>query len=158
MRALALIVVVLAGCDLQPPPKKQQPTAQRPGQTGPNAGSGSGKTIVVTPKSADKPPAPPPGAGTGSAAAPAAPQGPMSCLDIGTRFADIYVKTSKDASEKATLEQERTTLVKSVSERCNQGNWNDDIRGCFAKAADRDELTKCTNMVRVKNDGNPATP
>jgi hypothetical protein len=141
-----LIVFVLAGCDLQPPPKKQAPTAQRPGQAGSgSAGSGSAKVIVVKPEPTptgvpsdkiEKPPAPPPGAGTGSGSA-VAPTGAMACGDIGVLFADIYVKTSKDASEKATLEQERSTLAKSTT---------------------REELAACTKLVRTAPSPNPATP
>ncbi|MBX3162248.1 MAG: hypothetical protein KF773_40160 [Deltaproteobacteria bacterium] len=149
-----LFAVVLVGCDLQPPPKKQPPTAQRAGQNPAQPGSGSGGTaqVVVTPtnpvpptnKPADKPPAPPPAA--------------MSCLDIGSHFANIYERTSEEPTEKASLEQQRTTLVKSLADACTKGNWSDDVRTCIAKATTRAALTQCTSMVRVKNDGDPATP
>jgi hypothetical protein len=165
--AFATTVLAMSGCDLQPPPKKQPPTAQRPTTTPPpNAGSGSAqKPVIITPANEPKkipdarPPGPPPGAGTGSAGSAEAPKGAaMTCLEIGTHFADIYVRTAKDAAEKATLEQERSLLVRSVSERCTQATWSDEVRTCFGKAANRDDITKCTTLVRPRPGANPATP
>jgi hypothetical protein len=162
VRALAVVFVLLAGCDLQPPPKKQAPTAQRPGTVTPPAAGGGSAAVKPSPAQPPKPPPTPPtpgsadagsSSGSGSAAAESAP----SCLEVGTAFAELWVRTSKDPSDKAANELDRTKLVKKITDGCTTAAWSEEVRTCYMKATDRTQADACGKLVRpAKARDNPA--
>lgn len=138
---LAVLALALCACELEPPPhQKPAPAPSAPTQVAP------------APRPIENAPGARPAAPTteGSAApAPvmAKPDITESCLRVGVHFADVWVKTAKDAQERATLEQERALMVRRTSEACTKQAWKDDAQACFEKAATRADLLLCQKMV-----------
>jgi hypothetical protein len=64
-------------------------------------------------------------------------------MQVGMHFADVWINQAKDAQEKATLEQERTKLVRRTALACTIDNWPEEARGCIASATTREAIQVC---------------
>ncbi|HUJ63806.1 MAG TPA: hypothetical protein VLX92_35140 [Kofleriaceae bacterium] len=132
MKRIGLVLVVIAGCELQPPPKQQPAPAAKAAE----AGSGS---AAPAPKISNVPPE-------------GVPEGvPVvddACIAAGTKVADVLVNDAKDAQQKATLEEERTQIVRRTELACTQQKWSDEVKGCMAAATTVADLQVCEKKIQ----------
>ncbi|NVB83741.1 MAG: hypothetical protein HOV81_35530 [Kofleriaceae bacterium] len=145
MRALALLVL-LAACDIQPPPKKQPPPAS--------------PTAPESPKFVA--PAPPP----------MLPEQPKTettaeCIDVGKHVAAVFVSSVTDPAQKSVFEQERTKIVKATAEACTTQAWSAEARACYMGAGAPADIKACEakfpppapkNVPTTKSNIPPGTP
>lgn len=123
MRALP-ILLALAACDIQPPPKKQAPP------------------VPASPTEPEQPkfvaPAPPP----------SLPEQPKidtttECIEVGKHVAEVFVSSVTDPAQKSVFEQERTKIVKATAEACTTQAWSADARGCYLGAKAPADIKAC---------------
>jgi hypothetical protein len=126
MRKLSgfLPIVLLAACELQPPPPRQ----------------------ATPPAPAAAPVEAPSPRPTG---APAAAPGvaPMEiskqCMDIGVHVAGVIVASATDPAQRGVLEQERTRIVRATAEACTTQRWSEDAAKCFLATRNQAEIKDC---------------
>lgn len=140
MRFLVIVPLLLGACDLKPPPKKQAPAAEpaAPPQPGPAAA----------------PATPPPTAAQGSGAPGAptpAPQPEVSqpCLDVSAHIASVMIAETTDPSQRASLEQEKTKIIRRSAEACTRDAWPDAARACFQQATTVPALQECGKQLKA---------
>jgi hypothetical protein len=135
---MVLCALCCAACELEPPPK-QKPPAPAPAPAAP------------TPAPAPAPapaPTPPPDAAPQSVTLGAPGDINDACMLVGQHFAEVWIGEAKDAQEKATLEHERTLLVRRTGLACTQGNWTDEARACMTAAKTRDAIQTCQKKIK----------
>jgi hypothetical protein len=133
------ILLVLAACDLQPPPKREQPVA-------PGDASAAADAVTAVP------PGPPPDlvdAGVAKLPPDAMVDPTQECLDIGVHLAQLEIDHMKDPVGKAQLEQERASTVRKVSQACSSRQWNVEVRACYLKAKTRPETAPCARLLNA---------
>lgn len=123
MRALPLLLL-LAACDIQPPPKKQPAPAP------------------ASPTEPEQPrfvaPAPPP-----SLPEQAKIDTTAECIETGKHVADVFVASVTDPAQKSVFEQERTKIVKATAEACTTQAWSAEARGCYLAAGTPADIKAC---------------
>lgn len=138
MRA-AVVLAVLAACDLQPPPKKA-PARLAPGDA----------TVVAVVTDAPAPAidaaAAIVDAGPGRPAPDAMIEVTEDCVQVGVEFARVYIATAVDMAERSAAERDQTRMVRKMAELCTIQNWNADKRTCWLKATTRDAHKRCAEM------------
>lgn len=113
---LSLCALLLASCDLQPPPKAkaQAPSAVADVATPPKQPGNVGKPVTAA-----------------------------ECLAVGEHFAQVLIDTATDPAERAILEQEKTRNVRRQGETCETNQWDEATRTCFLRATTRPALQAC---------------
>jgi hypothetical protein len=119
MRALPLLVL-LAACDLQPPPK-QQPAP-------PASATESPKLVAPAP--------------------PSLPEQPKTettndCIEVGKHVAAVFVASVTDPAQRSVVEQERTKIVKATAEACTKQAWSAEARGCYLASGSPADIKAC---------------
>ncbi len=145
MRALlasCLLLSALGACELEPPPKKAPAAAPAMPQPVPEPAA-----IAPPPATPPAPTAPPPGpptvpegAGRGSAALPPVSQ---PCLDVSGHIADTLIAEAADPAQKATMEQEKTKIIRRSAEACTRDAWKPTVMKCFLDAKTTAEMQTC---------------
>ncbi len=140
LSALFAATSLFTACEHEPAPKKAPPaaaptppSAQDPGANG------------ATPPT--NPPAPPPPATSPAAVADAGvdalPPVSQDCVDVSAHIADVLISEAKDPTQKATLEQEKTKIIRRSAEACTRDSWKSEVRACFLKATTADQMQTC---------------
>jgi hypothetical protein len=114
VRLLAALVL-LAACDLQPPPK------HKPAPTQPGSAAGAPTPTPALPPDAAAP-------------APDAFDVTQKCLDVSAHIANVMIEEAKDPSAKAALEQDKTRIIRRAAEGCTRDAWPEAAHTCFMKA------------------------
>ena len=129
MRA-ALMMLLVAACELEPPPK-QAPAPPPP------------------------PPAPvqPTGSGSGGSAAPAPMAVSDACLEAGAHFAEALIKNANDDTQKHLYEQLRTQTVRRTAEACTSQHWSDAAVHCYTEAITADQINACQKLLPAPEPG-----
>ncbi len=158
---LALVTVlvgVVAGCDLRPPPKGGPGSG---GMVDPSTeGSAAGSAVPsmqVTPVGAPVgttdggiavvPVVP---AVTLDAAVPVVDAAPVvlpvsaECSAVCTKIAGVMIDQTTDPMQKAALEQDRLKLVRRMAEACTRDQWTDAQMKCFMSAKTPEALQACS--------------
>lgn len=125
MRALPVLLLLLAACDIQPAPKRQPPPAPTPAPQQPEP-----PKFVA--------PSPPP----------SLPEQPKiettrECIEVGKYVAEVFVASVTDPAQKSVFEQERTKIVKATAEACTTQAWSADARGCYLAAKEPADIKAC---------------
>ena len=123
---LVVTAVLLAACELVPPPKPQ-PSSQTAAVPGP--------TVPVAPPNPADPAAPSPVI--------APPPVNAACSAIAVHVAATLIANATDPAARASLEQERTRIVRRTAEACTNDKWSEASISCFAKATTVDEMQIC---------------
>jgi len=118
---LVIAMACAAACDLEPAPKKRAEQA---------AASTSTSTSTSTT------PTPSQATGSGSDVSDA-------CMAVGVHFADVWINEAQNAQDRATLEQERTLMVRRTALACTKAGWTEDARACVVNAKTRAEVSAC---------------
>jgi hypothetical protein len=140
---LSLLVVASCGlvaCEHEPPPKKApaaQPTP--PPADDPTHAAAPPATPPSAPPTA--PPAAPPTAV--DAGVDALPPVSQDCVDISAHIATVLIAEAKDPSQKATLEQEKTKIIRRSAEACTRDGWKPATLACFTKATTTEQMQVC---------------
>jgi hypothetical protein len=138
MRALCL--VLLAACELQPPPPKQQAAPQQQAAPTPQA-------PAQQPAQPAEPPAPEAGSAAGSAAGSgsAAPKIEISepCLAVGAKVVSVFIDSVADPAQKSVLEQSRATMTRKVGEACTTQGWSEEAQKCYLGTKTPAEIKAC---------------
>jgi hypothetical protein len=137
----ALVLILLAACELQPPPKKQaEPPPPPPAAQ------------VEAPKPVEPPPAPPaPAAGSGSAEK---VEITAPCLQVAAKLAQLFIDVQTDPGAKSNAEQARADMTRKMGEACTVQGWTDEARGCFLAAKTEPDIRVCEKKFPG---GKPAT-
>jgi hypothetical protein len=149
--------MLLTACDLQPPKQRAAgsgSTATADARVS-NAGSNDTATMAATPlPTPDQPPA---DAGVVSADASVARVEPtQECLDVAVHVANIQIAEA-DASLRASLEQDRTQLVRRIATAC-AATWDEEVRACLLKGEKRKDHEPCAALLRQKNRDRSSQP
>jgi hypothetical protein len=135
----ALVLILLAACELQPPPKKQaEPPPPPPAAQ------------VEAPKPVEPPPAPP-AAGSGSAEK---VEITAPCLQVAAKLAQLFIDVQTDPGAKSNAEQARADMTRKMGEACTVQGWTDEARGCFLAAKTEPDIRVCEKKFPG---GKPAT-
>jgi hypothetical protein len=127
----ALVLVVLAACELQPPPPAPPPAPPaQAGRPSPIVVADAAEVAVVAAVDAG---APPPDAMPVTAA----------CVVTGAHIADILIASASDPSLKASYEQARDRIVRTTAEACTSQLWTADAQRCFALSKLKADLEAC---------------
>jgi hypothetical protein len=124
MRKL-LCVALLAACELQPAPK-QQPAPPAPTPPEP-----------VPAKPVEPPPPPVVDAG------PPRIEITADCMQVGSKIAQVFIESAKDAGQKAIFEQERANMTRKTGEACTTQGWNEAARKCYLATRTPAEIKTC---------------
>jgi hypothetical protein len=143
-----MFAVLLAACEHEPPPKaKGAPaagSAQAQNQAPPDqpppgppqqvadAGAGSGQPAVATDAAIDAP-------------APVS----QDCVDIAAHIADAMIAETKDAQQKAFIEQEKTKIIRRTAEACTRDSWKPDVLDCFRKSTTTEQMQVCAKGLQA---------
>jgi hypothetical protein len=140
-RALWVVLVACAACDLQPQgraaPAKAAPTVAVPVAAAPPIAI---REPVITTL----------GAGSGSASAPASSQ---ACIEIAVHVADLAIAAEADAVERGRLIAQRTSLIHDNAVNCTHEAWSDGKRACYTAATTFAGTVPCEAI-----DAKPAAP
>jgi hypothetical protein len=143
------LLLVVAACDLQPPKKKAAPPPPPPPKVMVDAG-------VAPVVSADAgAPADAPSVADGATVTVTADgdiEPTQECLDVAVHVADTLIAVEKDASKKASLEQDKANMVKVMSRRCTKGSWPELSRKCLLAAKTQLQIEQCARTVPQPND------
>jgi hypothetical protein len=122
MRAAPILMILaLAGCELEPPPK------QAPAPVPPQP--------VVAPAAS--------GSGSGSALAPVTDP----CLEAAAHFAEALIKNANDEPQKHLYEQLRTQTVRRTAEACTSQRWSDAAIHCYSEAVTTEQINACQKLL-----------
>jgi len=147
VRRSLVVVMLLAACELKPPPPKAQPGA--PTEAAAPAAKAPTPPPAPTPMPAPTPaptPTPAPALDDGPDHRPPPPP-PVSeaCGTLAVHIADVLVQTS-EPTQRAFLMQERARLVQQAGASCQRGNWSAEKVKCFAATHTQAELDTCNKM------------
>ncbi|HEU0031531.1 MAG TPA: hypothetical protein VFQ53_12920 [Kofleriaceae bacterium] len=160
MRFVACCLFLLA-CDLQPPPKKQAPPPPPTTEPATAPGDAAGSAAVI----ADAGPepaivgdaAPTPVLGDAGSAAPPPPPADAGlamskeCEQVAIHVADVAIASTKDPTQKAQYEQDRTKLVRTVGEVCTVAKWSEQARKCLLDAKTDQDIMACRQLIQPGN-------
>jgi hypothetical protein len=138
----ALVLVMLAACELQPPPKQQ---AEPPPPAPP--------VEAVKPVEAP-PPAPPPAADAGAGSA-ATIEITAPCMEVAAKLAQVFIDSQKDPGAKSNAEQARADMTRKMGEACTVQPWSEPQRKCYLAARSEPEIRACEKKFRAPQ---PAAP
>ncbi|MBL0214486.1 MAG: hypothetical protein IPQ07_11420 [Myxococcales bacterium] len=139
LSALFAATSLFTACEHEPAPKKAPPaTAPTPAAA---QDPGAGATPPTNPPP-NQPPAPPPTAVT-DAGVDALPPVSQDCVDVSAHIADVLISEAKDPTQKATLEQEKTKIIRRSAEACTRDSWKAEVRACFLKSTTADQMQTC---------------
>ncbi|HEY5935577.1 MAG TPA: hypothetical protein VIU61_13095 [Kofleriaceae bacterium] len=134
-----VVLVLLASCDLQPPPKKEPPRlAPADAAIVAIVRDASMPVIDAAPVIVD--------AGAGRPTPDAMIVVTEDCVQVGVEFARVYIATAVDMAERSAAERDQTRMVRKMAELCTIQTWNADKRTCWLKATTRDAHKKCAEM------------
>jgi hypothetical protein len=137
VRSLAVLLLILGACDLQPAPKVvPAPTAPAPGTTPPTP-----EPTLGTPGA--------PGAllalDAGVAPVPVdASAVSERCVGVGTHVADVLIEEASDPSTKAAFVQDRSRTVRRTAEACTRDTWSDALMDCYLASKTQAAMQACT--------------
>ncbi len=139
MRA-TLVVLLLAACELQPPPPAPPPSpTSQPGQPPSVAVADAGPAATGAPLPAL--PAPP--ALDAGAAPHDAMQVTEACVLTGAHIAEVLITSTTDPSLKANYEQARDRIVRTTAEACTSQTWTAEAQRCFGLSKQKADLEAC---------------
>lgn len=128
----ALVLVVLAGCELVPaPPPAPVPVATQAAPV-PHDAAPDTPTAAVADAGAPAP---------GDAAPAIAVTD--ECVRTSTHIADVLIAGAPDPSLKASYEAARDRIVRATAEACTTQAWSDAEQRCFAQAKVETDLRAC---------------
>ena len=151
MRSL-FVLMLLAACELKPPPPKAQPSAG----SAPGSAAMAAKAPVAPMPQPVPAPAPVPApvavpapvvvnAGSGSAVPIPPPAISEACSNVAVHFTDILI-TNADPTQRAFMEQERGKLIQRTALSCARNNWNGDKIKCYTAATKYADLDACNKL------------
>ena len=143
VRRSLVVVMLLAACELKPPPPKAQPATEAavPAVAPPVAKAATPPAPTPDPAT---PPTPAPDTGPDRRPAPPAPVS-EACSTVAVHIADVLVQTS-EPTQRAFLQQDRARLVQQAGASCQRGNWSAEKVKCFAATHTQAELDTCNKM------------
>jgi hypothetical protein len=124
MHKISLLFVMLAACELQPAPARQE----------------------APPAPAQPTPAPAPAAPGDAAVAPAGDGGPQwsdGCKNVGMHIADVIITTTPDVAQRTIFEQDREKMVRAMAEVCTTKQWSDLAQQCYMASHSQPDLKAC---------------
>jgi hypothetical protein len=124
VRRLALLFLLLAACDLQPPKRERE----RP-------------VAATKPTEAAPAPSPPPTPTPAPAEASS-----EECLAVAAHIVERVIANASDAQRPA-FEQDKTRSVRNAATTCTTNKWSEEIRGCFLKAMAEQEIENCAKQL-----------
>ncbi|CAN5843381.1 hypothetical protein BH11MYX2_BH11MYX2_30210 [soil metagenome] len=144
MRSFVVLALMLAGCELQPPPQKQ-PDVQKVAP--PTALDAAVIPVAVVPANPLIPPDVVP------VDAPTKPDVSADCNKVGVHVAQMVIDNAPDPAQKAQMEGERDRIVRKTSEACTQDRWPQVSIDCFIAAKSMPGLQECgKNLAAPKED------
>ena len=124
----AVVLFVLAACEIQPAPKKQPVPVEV--QTPPPPP----QPKIVQPTTDDAgPPAPPP------------IQASEDCIKVASHVVQVFIDTAKDQAQAAVYEQERMQMTRATAEACDKQAWSAAAQKCYLAAKDPPTIKACEN-------------
>lgn len=134
-------LVLLAACELEPPPK-QPPSTQTQTAPGPKVPSVPIDAAAGAPE-----------LDAGGAQAVAVAQDvSAACSAIAVHVASTLIENARDPAAKALMDQERPRIVRKTAEACTNDKWSDETLACFTKATTVDEMQICGQNLAPPSD------
>lgn len=72
------------------------------------------------------------------------------CVQAGVHVADKLIADAPDAAQKATLERDKTKIVRRTAEACTTQKWSADAIKCYITAKSMAELRKCEKKLPLQ--------
>jgi hypothetical protein len=140
----ALLIALLAACELQPAPKKQaEPPPPPPAAQ------------VEAAKPVESPPPVAADAGAGSAAK---IEITAPCLETAAKLAQLFIDLQKDPGAKSNAEQARGDMTRKMGEACTVQNWSVEARACFLAAKSEADIRACEKKFPPPQPASPPRP
>ena len=127
---LAVVLLALAACQLEPPPKKKAEPAQTAAPSAPKAPQ------LPQPEATADAPVPP---------TPQIIQASAPCINVAAHVVQVFIDTAKDPAQAAVYEQERMQMTKATAEACERQQWSDAAQACYNAAKDPPSIKACEN-------------
>ncbi|HEY5950730.1 MAG TPA: hypothetical protein VIV40_34800 [Kofleriaceae bacterium] len=140
--ARALCLVLVAGCEIQPAPKKQPaPPPPPPAQE------------VAKPVEA-----PPADAGVAGDAGPPKLEITPACVEVGAKVAQVFIDSATDPGQKSIYEQERANMTRKTGEACTTQGWSEPARNCYLAAKTPAQIKACETKFPAPQAAAPPPP
>jgi hypothetical protein len=126
----AVVLILLAACEIQPPPKKQPVPVETPAPPPPQPPQVvQPPPVVVDAGTGEQPPI----------------QASKECIEVAAHVVQVFIETAKDPAQGAVYEQERMKMTRATAEACDKQKWSAAAMKCYLAAKDPPTITACEN-------------
>jgi len=68
---------------------------------------------------------------------------------MAAHLATVLIDEATDPTQRATLEQEKTKIIRRTAEVCTRDGWKPEVLACFSKATTSTEMEVCAKAISL---------